>query len=153
MATPDDPPDTDDPADLLLATALASGKTLEGAGELVGVSKSTAYRRMRDPEFAALVASIRREQLVRTVGVLTEAMPRAAAVLLEIAESPETKDTARVAAAKALLGEGFRGHEVVDIAPMLEKLTDGLAAVAAVRAGERDAGGTDAAGGEGWAAE
>ena len=65
------PEDCRDAADEILAHALASGRPIAQAAHEAEVSESTAYRRLRDPDFQAHVAQIRQTLTMTTLGVLT----------------------------------------------------------------------------------
>lgn len=55
----------DDPAERLLAAALASGASYTRAAEQAGVSKSTCKRRMADPAFRHQVEQLRHDHVAR----------------------------------------------------------------------------------------
>jgi hypothetical protein len=79
-----------------------SGLSYAEAGDIVGCSKSTVARRMRQPEFRGAVEEGRREFADMLSGRLLQAQPAAVTVLAELMATA-TSEGDRIRAARALL--------------------------------------------------
>ncbi len=99
-------------ANLTLATALASGATLEEASLQAGVSVATVTRRLKDPAFQQQVAQIRSGMLERACGQLADAATAAVATLVELLR--EGRESTRLAAAREILTHMLKVEELVD---------------------------------------
>lgn len=87
----------------LLAQRLAAGSTVGEAIASCGVSKTHGYRLARTAAVRRRVAELRSEAASATVGSLTAAANRAVAVLVEIMDRNDAKDSDRIAAARTVL--------------------------------------------------
>lgn len=85
-----------------LALAIATGKTIKSAAELVGCSERSAYRNSATPKFKQRVNELRSEVAAATVGQLTTAASMAAATLMELLDASQ-EPSIRLNAAKAIL--------------------------------------------------
>jgi transposase-like protein len=100
-------------SDAELVTALACGATIEGAARKYGVSESTIYRRLRDPEFRQRIKDISAETLKRTVRMLTASAPEATRTLLTLLE-PSNPASVRLGASRSNLDRAVRMREHVE---------------------------------------
>lgn len=85
-------------ADAVLLAQLATGSTVKDAASAAGVSESTGYRRLRDPEFASQLADARAQVVAETIAMLVSAGPRAVQTLVELLDEPTPAPTRRNAA-------------------------------------------------------
>jgi hypothetical protein len=126
---------TQQPADELLAHALAAGRTIAGAAQTAGVSESTAYRRLREPGFRARVNELRAALLDAVTGQITAETLTACQVLSRLLRSPS--EMTQLRAAKTMIELAFKIHDRDRRAGLLEQeatpahTTESRAAVAA----------------------
>jgi hypothetical protein len=113
--------------DLLLATAIAAGASVRDAAKQLGLGERTAYRRSTEPDFRALVTSIRAEMVSRATGKLAEAAADAAGTLLTLARDADSEPV-RLSAAKAVLELGAQLRKVEDFDARLAEIEAGLKA-------------------------
>jgi len=90
-----------------LALALAAGLTVDEAAARIGVSRSAAFRRWRDPSVKQRAAQLRAEMTDRAIGTMVEGLLTAAATLRLLMRPSETS-TIRLRAATALLDIGMK---------------------------------------------
>lgn len=114
-------------ADQALVVALASGQTVQDAAAAAGVSESTAFRRLRDPDFARRVSLAQGELAARGLGRLAEGMACAADTLRALL-GDSTPPAVRLGAARALLELSMRLRESVDLEQRLAALESRLKA-------------------------
>jgi hypothetical protein len=122
-------------ADHKLLLALACGASLENAARQAGVSESTAYRRMADPEFTRQLQAMRADMVQRTAGALTAAATEAVRTLLDLLKPP-APSAARLGAARSVLEIGVKLRETAELEVRLAALEEQLAADEA-RSGRR----------------
>src|SRR6476469_873969 len=79
--------------DEALLTALAGGATIETAADKAGVSRSTAHRRLKAPEFQQRLRETRRDILQRAVAFLGAAAGEASKTLVLLLGSGYTSTT------------------------------------------------------------
>jgi hypothetical protein len=116
-------------ADGRLMLALACGATVEVAARQAGVSESTAYRRLADPEFRGQLQRLRADMVQRTAGALTAAATEAVKALLALMQ-PATPPPVRLGAARAVLELGTRLREAAELEERLAALEQQVAAQA-----------------------
>jgi hypothetical protein len=90
-----------------LALAIACGQTVDEAAAKLGISRTAAYRRLRDSLIRQRVAELRRELTDRTIGTMVEGFVTAAATLRLLMRPSETS-AIRLRAAVALLDLGAK---------------------------------------------
>jgi hypothetical protein len=117
-------------ADQRLLLALACGATVEQAARQVGISESTAYRRLADPDFLRRLQKLRGDMVQRTAGALTAAATEAVRTLLELMK-PASPHASRLGAAKAVLEIGMKVREMAELEERMTTLEEQLAAGAA----------------------
>jgi type II secretory pathway component PulF len=112
-------------ADEQLLLALACGATIEAAAQKAGISRATATRRARDPEFQRRLQEIRSETVMRTSHMLTAAGMEFVKNLLELARPPSSA-AVRLGATKAGLELGAKLRETVELEQRLTQLEQRL---------------------------
>jgi hypothetical protein len=110
-------------ADQRLLLALACGATVEQAARQVGISESTAYRRLADPDFLRRLQKLRGDMVRRTAGALTAAATEAVRTLLDLLKPP-APPAARLGAARSVLEIGVKLREVADLEERLTALEE-----------------------------
>jgi hypothetical protein len=113
-------------ADQQLLLALACGATVESAAQKAGVSVSTAYRRLADPDFKRQLQAVRADMVQRTAGALTAAATEAVRTLLELQKATNPA-AVRLGAARAVLEIGMKVREVAELEERLAALEERLA--------------------------
>ena len=100
-------------ANRVLLMALALGASVENAAHKAGIGERTAYRRLADPAFKALVNQARLEVALRTTGMLTGAGPGSVKTLVDLQYEASAPAGVRRAAARDVLdlGHRFRGSD------------------------------------------
>ena len=114
-------------ADHNLLLALACGASPENAARQAGVSASTAYRRLADPEFTRQLQAMRSDMVQRTAGALTAAATEAVRTLLDLLK-PTVSHAARLGAARSVLEIGVKMREMAELEVRLTALEERLAA-------------------------
>lgn len=97
-------------ADQALLLALACGATIENAARSAGISESTAYRRLAEPDFKHRLHQVRADMVQRTAGALTAAAQEAVRTLLAL-QKDSVPAAVRLGAARAILELGVRLRE------------------------------------------
>src|SRR5262245_37057435 len=108
-------------ADTVLLTALACGATRESAARQAGVSETTVFRRLRDPEFCGRLKDLRAEMVERTASMLTAASMESVRTLIEL-QKPSQPGAVRLGAAKAVLEIGLKLRELNEVEQRLTAL-------------------------------
>lgn len=109
-------------ADSALVAALAAGSTTKDAAKTAGVSESTIYRRLREPEFRGAVSEARRVMIEQAVGALSDASSAAVTTLKGLLEADA--ETVKLGAARAILELGARLRETVAQAQLAEDVAE-----------------------------
>jgi hypothetical protein len=107
-------------ADAALVVHLASGISPAGAAKLAGVSEATCYRRLADPSFRQRVDAARSSFWERALGILSKGAAESATVLRKLLRSEDGR--IKLQAAKALLDQGIKVRDQVDIEQRLTAL-------------------------------
>lgn len=102
--------------------ALLEYPTISTAAKACGLSESTLYRRLADPEFKAELEKRRLQVVESACNSLQGRMSEAVEALASIMNDGKAGKIARVNAAKAILEFGLRSVEVMNILPRLEAL-------------------------------
>ena len=90
-----------------LALAIASGLSVDEAAAKLGVSRTAAFRRWRDPAVKQRVVQLRQEMTDRAVGLLAESLCEAVTTLKQLMRDGNT-DSLRLKAADRLLETGLK---------------------------------------------
>ena len=116
-------------ADDVLVLALACGSTIEAAARQAGVSESTAYRRLKDPDFCRKLQALRADMVQRTAGALTAAGLEFVKTLIALV-GPTTPPATRLGAARAGIELGLKVRETAELEQRLAALEEQVAATA-----------------------
>jgi len=108
-------------ADLLLATALACGATVEQAAQRAQVSVRTAYRRRADPAFQEQVTQIQAEMMQRAAAALTAGLLDDVKTLMALQQS-DHPPTVRLGATRTKLEWALKLRDRVSFEPRLAAL-------------------------------
>jgi hypothetical protein len=103
--------------------ALLTESTYALAAAKAGVSESTIYKWLRQPVFCKAYRAARRELLENTIGRLQAATGQAVDTLLHIATHGR-RDSDRIRASMALIGQAMRGLEDADLLHGQRKASD-----------------------------
>jgi hypothetical protein len=117
-------------ADEKLVIALACGSTVENAARQAGVSETTVYRRMKDPEFQRLLYAARQEMIQRTANMLTAASLESVKTLLRL-QGDGVPHAVQLGAAKAIVELGAKLRESAELFARVAALEQQLATPAA----------------------
>jgi hypothetical protein len=101
--------------------AMACGATVENAATKAGISKSKAFRRLKDTAFQQRLADLKREILKRATAMLTASNLEAVKTLVELL-NPSIPPAGRLGAAKAILFLATRLRESSDFEERLAAL-------------------------------
>ena len=104
-----------------LLMALACGATAEGAARQAGISESTVFRRLDDPDFRHKLQKLRTDMVQRTAGALTAAGSEAVRTLLELLK-PTNQGATRLGAARSVLEIGMKAREFAELEERLAML-------------------------------
>ena len=126
-------------ADDPLLLALACGLSAEQAARQVGVSVTTAYRRLQEPAFAARLGGLRAEMLARAAGMLTAAAVESVRTLADLLK-PANAAATRLNAARAILEHGVKLRALVEVEARLKDLEDRVTQLPADAGRGRDGG-------------
>jgi hypothetical protein len=91
------------PADARIAEAWLAGSTIEHIAEFANVSRSTIWRRLRNPGFAGFLAQRQRERLDRIQRHHESAAIVGLDALVDVAADPAAPHQSRVRAGEALV--------------------------------------------------
>jgi hypothetical protein len=108
-------------ADSGLILALACGASAESAAQKTGLSIRTVYRRLADPSLRQQVDEMRAELTRRVMGMLTAAAIGAVKTMTTLQESA-TSESVRLGAARAILEQGCKLREFVELSEKLALL-------------------------------
>ena len=104
--------------------ALLNNTTIREAAKETGISESTAYEYLNDPEFITRYDEKRKELLTSSCHMLQAKMGRATEELIKIIEDPETATQTRLNAIDMLFRHAYRQTELMDILTRLEMLEE-----------------------------
>ena len=102
--------------------ALLREPTVLAAADAAGVSKTTIFRWLSDPTFAAAYKQARGHLLTSTLTALQSASSTAVATLSEVMKDTTAQPSARVSAAKAVLEMSLKAREVLEVEERLAAL-------------------------------
>lgn len=102
--------------------ALLNHPTVREAAEAAGLSEATLHRYLGDPAFVTQYRAARRQVVEVAIARLQQDAAHAAGVLRDVADDTRAPATARVAAARAILGEAMRGIELLDLQARVDLL-------------------------------
>jgi transposase-like protein len=109
------------------ATVLASGETVAAAARKAGVTERTVYRWRLEDAFRRDVDQARAEMFSRALGCMAEGAASAALVLRQLCLKAKS-ETVKLGAARALLEQGPKLRESVELEERLRALEERTAA-------------------------
>ena len=104
-----------------LAALVAGGRTIAGAADELKVSRRSAYRNSKRPEFIHRVSELRAEVSSQTVGKLSQAASQAVDVLVSLLDS-DFEPSLRLQAAKSILASLLPVSELSELRVRLKLL-------------------------------
>jgi hypothetical protein len=96
--------------------ALLTQPTIPEAAKAAGVSDTTLWRWLQDPEFQAAYREARQQAVGQAIAQLQQLGSAAVRALKSVIEDEKAPHSARVAAARAAFELAYRGVEVEDLA-------------------------------------
>ena len=108
--------------------ALAGGAAVENAARTAGVSVSTVYNRLAEPEFKKRLQGIRSDMVQRAAGALTASAQQAVQTLLAL-QKEGVQDGVRLGAARAVLDMGMKVREMAELEQQIEELRSKLESI------------------------
>ena len=102
--------------------AVLTHPTLTGAAKAIGISETTLYRMMQEPDFVDAYAQARRDAMQQAVGSLQQAAGKATETLLAVMQAEDSPATARISAARSVLEYAFKGSELLDMETRIQAL-------------------------------
>jgi hypothetical protein len=106
--------------------ALVSHDTVAEAAEACNLGRQTLYRFMREPLFDAELKKAKRVLVNRAILSLQQSCRHAATALAQICRDTDAPPSARVSAAREILGQTMKALEVESIEERLKALEDRL---------------------------
>jgi hypothetical protein len=106
-----------------LLMALAVGGTVEQAAQAAGVSRRTAHRRLRDPDFLRRLRQTKRDLSQRTADMLCGACGEAVKTLVALLREP-APFAVRLGAARAIVELSMKTREAGELEERLNDLED-----------------------------
>jgi hypothetical protein len=107
--------------------ALLSASTLVEAAKAAGIGDRTLWRWLQDPHFQTAYRQARRDAVGQAIARLQQVASTAVDTLESVMKSSAARDSARVAAARAVLELGVRAIELEDLEARLTALEQHLA--------------------------
>jgi hypothetical protein len=104
-----------------LALALAGGASVEEAANQAGCSERTAFRRLQEPAFRALVDATRSRMVEGTIGRLAALGATAVEKLQQLMATGATENV-QLGASRTALGYLFQSTELITVARQVEEL-------------------------------
>lgn len=111
-------------ADEDILCALLSSSTNKDAADKVGISVAHLQRRIAKPEFQKMLSAALSARVESAVNLFQRGMEDAARCLLEVINDPNTSPQTRVNAADAIIRNGMRLTEQLEIKKRLDALED-----------------------------
>jgi hypothetical protein len=109
-----------------LLMALAVGGTVDQAAQAAGISRSTAHRRLKNPEFRRQLRQTKNDLAQRTAGMLSGACGEAVRTLILLLREP-TPFPVRHSAARSILEMSLKTREAGDLEERINELEDQVA--------------------------
>jgi hypothetical protein len=102
--------------------ALLTARNLEEAAAAAGISRTTGWRWLRNPEVVEKFREARRDSMMRALTLLQTAAADSVRTLISVQQDDGEAGSVRVSAAKAILDTALKAAELSDIEERLEKL-------------------------------
>lgn len=96
--------------------------TIAEAARVAGIGEVTLWRWLQLPDFSERYRAARKQAVSQAVARLQQNAALAVDTLRDIMQDTESKDTARVAAAKTVLEMAFKAVEIEDLQAKMEEL-------------------------------
>lgn len=106
--------------DAVLIAALISGKTIDAAAKIAGISPRTVHRRLASPEFKAALDDANLEIMRHAVSRLCGGSIRAVDTLEDLLKAKS--ENTRLQAARSFLSLGIRYRETIELDDRLRKI-------------------------------
>ena len=100
--------------------------TVQAAVKVAGISEATLWRWMQLQEFQDVYRQAKRQVVSHAITQLQQATSEAVRVLRDIMTNPDSKDSARVTAAKTVLDTALKAVEMEDLSARVETLEKGV---------------------------
>jgi hypothetical protein len=113
-------------AQQVLLAVLAVGATVENAARKANISERTVYRWLADPDFQARIEQQRRENMVRTAGMLSGAALASVKTLVDLQQDVSVAATVRRGAARDVLEMAVKYRESTELEQRLLGIEDRL---------------------------
>jgi hypothetical protein len=113
-------------AEKVLLAALAMGATVENAARKANISERTVYRWLGDPGFQARIEQQKRENMVRTAGMLGGAAMASVKTLVDLQQDVAVAATVRRGAARDILEMAVKYRESTELEQRLMAIEDRL---------------------------
>jgi phage terminase small subunit len=97
-----------------LLTALVTNRTVEAAATVAGVSKSSAYRWLKEPQFADALRRVELAALSEATRALISLHHKAVETLENVMDDPDAPAGTRVRAASEVVSSTLKLREIVD---------------------------------------
>jgi transposase len=110
--------------EMQLVLALAGGRNITEAADMVGVSASTVRRRLKEPAFRRQVRELRAETFSEAAGLLARANTAAVATLIRLLA--DESRTIQLHAARSILDYSTRFAETVDLTERICEIEERL---------------------------
>ena len=102
--------------------ALMTQPTFKEAAEMAGISETTLWRWLKDPEFLNKYRQLKREAVNQAVARLQQISFQAVETMKEIMEHKENPVSVRLNAAKSILDSSIKAVELEDVIHRIEEL-------------------------------
>ncbi len=102
--------------------ALLASDTVDEACKIVGVTRSTMYRYLKDPVFDKALKKAKRQLVNRAILRLQQTCGDATRALAEICRDKNAPTSARVSAAREILGSSLKAIELEEIEERIKAL-------------------------------
>lgn len=112
------------PKQELALQAVISHPTLKEAAAAAGVSETTLWRYMQDPNFSNRLREARREAVGHAVTRLQRASSDAVSALQHLMMKDDAPAAARITAARTILDYSFRAVEVDELKARIDQLEE-----------------------------
>lgn len=96
--------------------------SIDKAAKSIGVTRNTLYRYMKDPLFDKELRAAKRQMVNRAIMRLQQSCGDATRALAQICRDKDAPASARVAAAREILGNALKAIEIEEIEDRLEAL-------------------------------
>lgn len=106
----------------LAIIALLTAPSISEAAKKVGIAETTLYKWLQMPEFVEHYKEARKQAVGQAVARLQQATTKAVDALTDVMENHESKDSARVSAAKTVLELSLKAIELEDLQAKVEEL-------------------------------